>query len=66
MYYLTGGGAVTSATEESPIVTTVAPTSGANELGKRLMETADNMAHDMGIPTPALIAIIVGKYTFSI
>jgi hypothetical protein len=65
MCYLTEGGTVASAPEESPAVTTVSPTSTAKELGMRLMETADTMAHDMGIPTTALIAIIVGKYTFS-
>jgi hypothetical protein len=65
MYYLTEGGTVASASEESPTGTTAPPTSTAKELGVRLMETADTMAHDMGIPTTALIAIIVGKYTFS-
>jgi hypothetical protein len=29
------------------------------------MDTANTMAHDMGISTAALVAIIVGKYTSS-
>jgi hypothetical protein len=55
---------VASASEEPPTGPVVPPKSTAEELGERLMETADTMAHDMGIPTTALIAIIVGKYTF--
>jgi len=65
MHYSTEGGTVAAASEESPTGTTVPPKSSAEELGERLMDTANTMAHDMGISTTALIAIIVGKYTFS-
>jgi hypothetical protein len=65
MHYLTEGGSVVSASEESPAGTTVPPKNNAEDLGERLMDTAHNMADDMGISTTALIAIIVGKYTFS-
>jgi hypothetical protein len=53
---------MTPVTEEPDTGTAVPTKSTAEELGERLMETADTMAHDMGIPTAALIAIIVGKY----
>jgi hypothetical protein len=62
--YLTESGTVASASEEPPAGTAVPPKSTAEDIGERLMETADTVAHDMGIPTTALIAIIVGKYTF--
>ena len=65
MHFLTEGGTVAPASEESPTGTTVPPKTSAEELGERLMDTATTMAHDMGISTTALIAIIVGKYTFS-
>ncbi|GFG35140.1 hypothetical protein Cfor_09627, partial [Coptotermes formosanus] len=53
-------GTVASASEEPPAGTAVPPKSTAEDIGERLMETADTVAHDMGIPTTALIAIIVG------
>jgi hypothetical protein len=62
---LTEGGSMTPVSEEPDTSTAVPPKSTAEELGERLMETADTMAHDMGIPTAALIAIIVGKYVFT-
>lgn len=62
---LTEGGSVTPVSEEPDTGTAVPPKGTAEELGERLMETADTMAHDMGIPTAALIAIIVGKYIFT-
>jgi len=65
MPYLTEDVTVVSALEESSAGPTVPPKSSAEELGERLMDTANTMAHDMGISTTALIAIIVGKYTFS-
>jgi hypothetical protein len=65
MILLTEGGTVAAATEEQPAGTAVPTKSTAEEIGERLMETAGTMARDMGIPTPALIAIIVGKYILS-
>jgi hypothetical protein len=62
---LTEGGSVTPVSEEPEAGTAVPTKSTAEELGERLMETADTMAHDMGIPTAALIAIIVGMYIFT-
>jgi hypothetical protein len=61
---LTESGTVASVSEEPPAGTVVPPKSTAEEIGERLLETADTMAHDMGIPTAALIAIIIGKYMF--
>jgi hypothetical protein len=66
MILLTDGGAVSPVPEEEPAGTVVPTKSTAEEIGERLMETADTMAHDMGIPTAALIAIIIGKYVIII
>ena len=65
MHYLTESDTGASASEETPTGTDVPPKSTAEELGERLLDTANTVAHDMGISTTALIAIIVGKYTFS-
>jgi hypothetical protein len=65
MILLTEGGTVVTTTEEQPTSTVVPTKSAAEKIGERLMDTADTVAHDMGIPTAALIAIIVGKYILS-
>jgi hypothetical protein len=57
---------VTPVSQEPDAGTAVPTKSTAEELGERLMETADTMAHDMGIPTAALIAIIVGMHIVTI
>lgn len=61
-----GSTVTTAAAEEQPTGTALPTKSTAEEIGERLMKTADTMAHDMGIPTAAVIAIVIGKYIFSL
>ncbi|XP_021933471.1 synaptotagmin 1-like isoform X2 [Zootermopsis nevadensis] len=55
-----GSTVTTAAAEEQPTGTALPTKSTAEEIGERLMKTADTMAHDMGIPTAAVIAIVIG------
>ncbi|XP_069686775.1 synaptotagmin 1 isoform X3 [Periplaneta americana] len=52
--------ASTPASTEGVIGSTIPPKTTGEKIAEQIMDTAEVVAHDMGIPTAALIAIIVG------
>lgn len=54
--------ASTPASTEGVIGSTIPPKTTGEKIAEQIMDTAEVVAHDMGIPTAALIAIIVGNY----